>query len=94
MARRKISRWFRSLPVAEGDPNFGAVRVSRYLEEYEIETAEGSVRVPSHHVRISLWEDDRAVFALSIPEDEAEELAQFLLERVADGDEEPRRVNG
>jgi hypothetical protein len=85
----KITRWFRSLPVGPGDPDFGAVRVTRYVQDYEIETAEGSVRVPSHHVRFSLWVDDRAVCALSIPDDEAERLAMFLLATARDQASEP-----
>ena len=75
----KVSRWFFTLPVAPEDPAHAALRVSRYLEEIELRTAEGSVRVPSHHVRFSVWIDDRAVCAVSIPDDEAEELAEFLL---------------
>jgi hypothetical protein len=69
------------------DPPGGALRVTRYLDEFEMETAEGSVRVPSHHVRFSIWADDRALCALSIPDDEAGELAEFLLASVHDGEE-------
>ena len=86
----KVSRWFWSLPVAPGDPDSAALRVTRYLEEFEIETADGSVRVPNHHVRFSIWVDDRAVCALSIPDDEAEELAGFLQATVPDGREPAR----
>ena len=39
----KVSRWFWSFPASPGDPEDAALRVTRYLEEYEIETAEGSV---------------------------------------------------
>jgi hypothetical protein len=81
----KVSRWFPSIPVSPIDPPQGALRVTRYLEEFEMETAEGSVRVPSHHVRFSIWADDRALAALSIPDDEARELAQFLLAPVPGG---------
>jgi hypothetical protein len=88
----KITRWFRSLPVAPGDPDFGALRVTRYVEDYEIETADGTVRVPSHHVRFSLWVDDRAICALSIPDDEAEQLADFLQATVPNTDGEERVV--
>jgi hypothetical protein len=82
----KVSRWFPSIPVGPLDPPIGALRVTRYLEEFEMETAEGSVRVPNHHVRFSIWADDRALCALSIPDDEARELAEFLLATVADGE--------
>jgi hypothetical protein len=69
----------RSGPVAPEDPPHAALRVSRYLEEIELRTPDGSVRVPSHHVRFSVWIEDRAVCAVSIPDDEAEELAEFLM---------------
>jgi len=75
----KVSRWFFTLPVAPEDPPHAALRVSRYLEEIELRSPEGSVRVPSNHVRFSVWIEDRAVCAVSIPDDEAEELAEFLL---------------
>ena len=74
----KVSRWFLSIPVAPDDPPSAALRVSRYLEEVEITTADGSVRVPSHHVRFSIWVNDRAVAAISIPDDEADRLSEFL----------------
>ncbi len=75
----KVSRWFWTIPVAPEDPPSAALRASRYLEEIEITTPEGSVKVPSNHVRFSVWIDDRAVCAVSIPDDEAEKLAEFLL---------------
>jgi hypothetical protein len=74
----KVSRWFLSIPVAPDDPPSAALRVSRYLEDVEITTSDGSVRVPSHHVRFSIWINDRAVAAISIPDDEADRLADFL----------------
>jgi hypothetical protein len=55
------------------------LRVSRYVEEFDIETPEGSVRIPSHHVRFSIWAGDRAEAVLSIPDDEASALAEFLV---------------
>jgi hypothetical protein len=84
-ARPKVTRWFRSIPVHQGDDPGAVLRVSRYLDEFDIETAEGSVRVPSHHVRFSFWQEDRAVCALSIPDEEAEALSQFLAATVTDG---------
>jgi hypothetical protein len=69
------------------------LRVSRYLDEFEIDTDEGSVRVPSHHVRFSVWVEDRATCAMSIPDFEARSLAEFLMAEVKDGDQ-PRRVSG
>jgi len=82
----KVSRWFLGVPVAPSDRAGSALRVSRYLEEFEIETPEGSVRVPSHHVRFSVWVDDRAVAAISLTDDEAGSVAAFLLAAVTDGD--------
>jgi hypothetical protein len=89
----KVSRWFLSFPAAPGDPEDAALRVTRYLEEYEIETTDGSVRVPNHHVRFSVWVDDRVTCALSISDEEAVELAAFLEAHVASGDEEPAEPN-
>ena len=82
-SRPKMTRWFRGIPVISSDAPDTALRVSRYLEEFEMEAPEGSVRVPSHHVRFSVWVEDRAVCAVSIPDDEAEALAGFLQAPVA-----------
>jgi hypothetical protein len=79
----KVTRWFRSLPVHPDDPADALLRVSRYLDEVTIETDEGSVRVPSHHVRFSVWSGDRALCAISIPDDEADGLVEFLRSNVA-----------
>ncbi len=77
----KLSRWFLGFPVVEADPPRQALRVSRYLEEVELTSEEGTVRVPKHHVRFSIWNEDRCIAAVSLPEDEAAELAEFLLSR-------------
>ncbi len=74
----KLSRWFPGIPVAADESPLKMLRVSRYLEDTVIETAEGSVRIPSHHVRFSIWMGDRAVASVSIPEDRADELVDFL----------------
>lgn len=87
----KISRWYLGIPVAPADPPHSALRVTRYLEEIEIRSAEGSVRIPSQHVRFSVWDGDRATAAVSIPDAEAEELARFLLATVRDGQGDPDR---
>ncbi len=76
--RPKVSQWFWGLPVGPGDPGDGALRVSCYLEELEVSSAEGSVRVPSDHVRFSIWVGDRALCALSISFAEAQRLIEFL----------------
>ena len=80
----KESEWFLGIPVVPDDPPRSALRVSRYLEEFEATTPEGSVRVPSHHVRFSTWVDDRVVAAVSLADDEARRAAEFLLACVQD----------
>jgi hypothetical protein len=74
------------MPAHPDDPPTAMLRVSRYLDEFEIETDEGSVRVPSHHVRFSVWVEDRVTCAMSIPDFEARGLAEFLLAEVPDGE--------
>jgi hypothetical protein len=75
----KLSRWFFPVPVTQADDPDMVLRVSRYVQEHEIGSVEGTVRVPSGHVRFSLWAQGRAVSVLSLPEDEARELAEFIL---------------
>jgi hypothetical protein len=96
LARRgpKVSRWFWAVPVAPQDDPNTALRISRYLQEYEIESAEGSVRIPSHHVRISIWVRDQAVAALSLPDGEARALADFLTATVIDGEDADQLTEG
>ncbi len=84
----KVTRWFSGLPIHPDDSTTAMLRVSRYLDEFEIETDEGSVRVPSHHVRFSVWVEDRATCVVSIPDTEARGLADFLLAEVLDGDDQ------
>ena len=80
----KVSRWFRTIPVHPVDDPAAMLRVSRYLEEFEMASPEGTVRIPSHHVRFSIWSEDRTLHAVSIPDDEARALAEFLMTSVAD----------
>ena len=77
-ARPKVTQWFWAMPVAPGDPPKAALRVSCYLEEFDVESGGESVRVPRDHVRFSIWVDDQAVCAVSIPNHEAERLIQFV----------------
>ena len=51
-------------------------------DEFEMQAPQGSVRVPSHHVRFSVWAEDQAVCVVSISDDEADELARFLMDPV------------
>lgn len=83
----KISRWFSGIPVHPEDDATAMLRVSRYLDEFTIETGEGSVQVPSHHVRFSIWVDDHAACAVSIPDSEAAAVADFLVATVRNGDD-------
>jgi hypothetical protein len=80
-----VSQWFEAMPVAPTDPVRSFVRVSCYLEEIEVESEGASVRIPSHHVRFSIWVDDQATCAASLPDDEARALARFVLQSVPDG---------
>jgi hypothetical protein len=80
----KVSRWFRGIPVAPTDPAEAYLRTSCYLEEFEMESDGATVRIPSHHVRFSIWVNDQAMCAVSLPDDEARELARFVLESVDD----------
>src|SRR3989442_1340439 len=43
----KVTRWFLAVPIHVSDRPGSALRVSRYLDAFEIETPEGSVQVPS-----------------------------------------------
>jgi hypothetical protein len=79
----KVSRWFRSVPVHPEDRSETMLRVSRYLHEFDIETQDGSVRIPAHHVRFSIWSGDRALCAVSISDQEAQDLVGFLAAAVA-----------
>lgn len=79
----KVSRWFWAVPVAPSDPANAALRVSRYVESVEVATEDGRVRLPSHHVRFSIWHEDHAACAISLPDDEASALASFLQAEVA-----------
>lgn len=52
--------------------------MSWYLQEHVFAAPEGDVTVPGHHVRFSIWFVDRPVCAMSLPEEEAGRLADFL----------------
>ena len=75
----KESRWFLALPVVPQDRAGTAIRVTRYLEEFDWSTEEGTVRVPAQHVRFSIWISDEVQAAASISAEEARALAEFLL---------------
>jgi hypothetical protein len=75
----KQTTLFLGIPTHPDDAAEPVLRVSRYSAEIEIETVEGSTVIPGHHVRFSIWVVDRPVCAMSLSDDEAERLAQFLL---------------
>jgi hypothetical protein len=78
------------LPVVPQDRAGTAIRVTRYLEEFDWSTEEGTVRVPAQHVRFSIWISDEVQAAASISADDARALAQFLVtdEGAATGNDE------
>jgi hypothetical protein len=77
-SRPKVSQWFWSTPAGPQDSEQAALRVSCYLEEFDVESDGVTVRVPRDHVRFSVWIEDEAVCAVSIPNHEAERLVEFL----------------
>ena len=80
----KVTNLFPGIPTHPDDAPAPVLRVSRYLEEFEFTSEEGSVLVPGHHARFSIWIVDRPVCAMSLPDEEAERLALFLLTPVQD----------
>jgi hypothetical protein len=75
----KRTNLFLGIPTHPEDAPEPVLRVSRYRDEVEIESVEGSVVIPGHHVRFSIWLVDRPVCAMSLSEDEAERLGHFLI---------------
>lgn len=80
--RSKVARFFAGIKIGDLDPESGFLRVSCYRDEHRIESPEGSVRMPASHVRVSMWVDNEARCVMSLPESEAREMAEFVLERV------------
>ena len=76
----KKTRFFAGIKVSDNDSEGSFLRVSCYLEEQTFETQEGSVTIPGHHVRFSMWNDSEARCVLSLPETEARALAEFILD--------------
>jgi hypothetical protein len=69
---------FLGFPTSEGDPPAAVVRVSRYLRDEIRSEPDGTTRILPR--RLSVWEVDRAVCAVSLQESEASRLASFLQE--------------
>ena len=80
--RSKVARFFAGIKIGDEDPESGFLRVSCYRDEHRIESAEGSVRMPVDHVRVSMWIDNEARCVMSLPESEAREMAEFVLAQV------------
>ena len=78
----KIARFFPSIRVADGDPQDAFLRVTRYRSDATLESPEGAVVIPGHHVRFSIWSGNKCLCVLSLPESEARELANFVLEEL------------
>jgi hypothetical protein len=74
----KASRFFAGVKVADTDPSGGFLRVSCYRDQQIIHSPEGSVVVPGHHVRFSVWSDAEARCVISLPETEARALLDFV----------------
>jgi hypothetical protein len=81
----KTARMFAGMRVAEGDVEGAFLRVSFYRKEQVFESEEGSVTVPGHHVRFSVWSDNTARCVISLPEAEAVDLARFLSSQIGAG---------
>lgn len=77
-AQPKASRFFLGVKLQDADLDYGFLRVSCYRQDQTFESAQGSVTVPGHHVRFSIWDGVRARCAVSVPESEARDLATFI----------------
>jgi hypothetical protein len=76
--RPKVTELFAGIPTHPSDAPESVLRVSRYVDDVVFESTEGSVTIPGRHVRLSVWITDRAECAVSLSDDEASRLAQFL----------------
>jgi hypothetical protein len=76
----KVTRLFLGIRTSEQDPPGAVLRVSRYMEDHEFSTPEGTVVIPGDHARCSIWLVDRPVAAISVTDSDAEELGRFLLD--------------
>lgn len=74
----KITQLFAGIPTHPADPPDVILRVSRYVEDVTFEAEEGSVVIPGRHARLSVWVGDRPECAISLSDDEASRLAEFI----------------
>jgi hypothetical protein len=76
--RPKMTALYAGIPTHSSDPPEPVLRVSRYFDDVDVETAEGPLTIPGRHVRLSIWVVDRPVCAISLPDTESDRLAAFL----------------
>lgn len=74
----KRARFFAGIKVGEADPEDAYLRVSCYVRDQVIASPEGTVVLPGHHVRFSVWVASEARCVLSLPAGEAADLADFI----------------
>ena len=74
----KTFRYFAGIKVDERDPEGAYLRVTCYREDRRFESDEGSVTIPGHHVRFSIWVGNTCTCVISVPEVEARELTSYL----------------
>ena len=78
----KVTQLFAGIPTHPSDPPEQVLRVSRYAEDIVFESEEGSVTIPGHHVRLSVWTGEGPDCAISLTDDESDRLARFLIASV------------
>jgi len=74
---RKTTQLFMGFPSRDNDAHDAVLRVSRYPDAV-LPQPDGSVRLVRSHARISIWEVDRPVCAISLSEGEVERLIAYL----------------
>jgi hypothetical protein len=82
----KITGLYPGIPTHWDDPAEPVLRVSRYVQDREVEGPEGRVIIPGHYARFSIWVIDRPVCAMSLPDGQSERLARFLVAPVPGGE--------
>ena len=87
----KRARYFAGVKVSEDDPEGAFLRVSCYLKEQVFSSTEGTVTIPGHHVRFSVWVGNEARCVVSIPESEARDLAKFIANELGRLNGEPEQ---
>jgi hypothetical protein len=91
----KVTQMFLGIATHPSDPPSPVLRVSHYLRDIEISSPEGSVHIPGHHARFSIWPVDRPVCAMSLSDGETRRLGRFLLSAVPqERHDEPCRTQG